>query len=149
MSDRVRGPSPWSAIKRTDSGPSPWSESESVVRRVIKQPLRDIHKMSSYQSSFLRIEVLAKFNPHPLVHKHGRQAINLPSPLCHFYNSEEEKQITIEMTLAEVIGGCSAANQNITKNGITKIQIVQLEQKISNLQVSTPHDYSLSMTATP
>ncbi|KAL4565966.1 hypothetical protein LXL04_030073 [Taraxacum kok-saghyz] len=25
------GPSPWSAIKRTDSGPSPWSESESVL----------------------------------------------------------------------------------------------------------------------
>ncbi|KAL4569405.1 hypothetical protein LXL04_025041 [Taraxacum kok-saghyz] len=40
MSDRVRGPSPWSTIKRTDSGPSPWSESESVVRRAIKQPLR-------------------------------------------------------------------------------------------------------------
>ncbi|KAL4559919.1 hypothetical protein LXL04_032065 [Taraxacum kok-saghyz] len=33
------GPSPWSAIKHTDSGPSPWSESESVVRRAIKQPL--------------------------------------------------------------------------------------------------------------
>ncbi|KAL4558266.1 hypothetical protein LXL04_036464 [Taraxacum kok-saghyz] len=35
------GPSPWSAIKRTDSGPSPWSESESVIRRAIKQPLRE------------------------------------------------------------------------------------------------------------
>ncbi|KAL4575806.1 hypothetical protein LXL04_011892 [Taraxacum kok-saghyz] len=38
-SDRVRGPSPSSAIKRTDHGPSPWHESESLVRDLCKQPL--------------------------------------------------------------------------------------------------------------
>ncbi|KAL4589238.1 hypothetical protein LXL04_002144 [Taraxacum kok-saghyz] len=38
-SDRVRGPIPSSAIKRTDHGPSPWSESESLVRDLCKQPL--------------------------------------------------------------------------------------------------------------
>ncbi|KAL4591843.1 hypothetical protein LXL04_004817 [Taraxacum kok-saghyz] len=33
-SDRVRGPSPSAAIKRTDHGPSPWSESGSLGLRL-------------------------------------------------------------------------------------------------------------------
>ncbi|KAL4567050.1 hypothetical protein LXL04_022621 [Taraxacum kok-saghyz] len=46
-SDRVRGPSPSSAIKRTDHGPSPWSEFESLVRDLCKQHLSKIIVINS------------------------------------------------------------------------------------------------------
>ena len=55
-SDRVRGPSPSSAIKRTDHGPSPWSESESLVRDLCKQPLSHYKQMTTSLASKMHQE---------------------------------------------------------------------------------------------
>ncbi|KAL4554042.1 hypothetical protein LXL04_039842 [Taraxacum kok-saghyz] len=51
--DRVRHQT--DTIKRTDHGPSPWSESESLVRRSIKQPLKLVNSEVATGSMLISI----------------------------------------------------------------------------------------------